>query len=87
MHPFDVCDFPLCLTFSIDISRNLIRVSFNVYIWWGRGVCTGTNLLVETGLMLFLCARDVSGGILVAKNLSVCVSCSVVSNSQQPRGL
>lgn len=36
-----------------------------------------TNFLVETGLMLFLCATDVSGGVFMAKNLSVCVSCSV----------
>ena len=71
----------------IDISINLIRVSFNVYVWGGGGMRIGTNFLVETGLMLFLCARDVSGGVLVAKNLSVCVSCSVMSNSLQPHGL
>ena len=49
----------------IDISINLIRVSFNVYVWWGGGMRIRTNFLVETGLMLFLCARDVSGGVLV----------------------
>lgn len=31
---------------------------------------TGMNILVETGLMLSLCARDVSGVVLVAQNWS-----------------